>query len=325
MLKKIFNRLKNSFSDTVLDPLDALALTALIKLNLPAKKIDLNSRKLVSTTLAGDKLAKFRGRGMDFDESRVYQTGDDIRSIDWRVTARSGTTHTKIYREERERPVYCFVDCSDSMWFGTQNNFKAVIAAQAASLIAWAASDHGDRIGGVICSEKNIWGLKPAAGKRGVLQLLSLLAKQRPLTNRLSDPDVVAKALLQLRQVAKPGSLIFLLTDGHNLTTAAEQHLASLSKHCQLLFGFIYDPLEMHLPPSGRYSFTDGQQTVTYDTADKKLCESYYRNFMTHFETIKQLANRYQIPLFSLPTNESPADTLAQVFTAKKNRKANVH
>jgi uncharacterized protein (DUF58 family) len=255
---------------------------------------------------------------MDFDESRIYLPGDDVRLIDWRVTARSGKTHTKVYREERERPVYCLCDFSQSMWFATRGNFKAVIAAQAASLIAWAAAEHGDRLGGVIFNEQTVVALKPTAGNRGVLRLLNRFAEQRPDYLLKPDPDNFAKALLQLRHVARPGSLIFILSDGAKLTAMAEQHLARLSQHCEIMFGFVFDPLEKQLPNSGIYTMSDGRQQMSFDSSDMKFAKNYQAAFLDQFERIKKITQRYRTPLFSLETSNSVIDTLRNVFCQRK-------
>jgi uncharacterized protein (DUF58 family) len=123
--------------------------------------LDLNPRRTNQARLAGAYLAKTKGRGMEFDEARHYQPGDDIRTIDWRVTARTGKTHTKLYREEKERPVFLLVDLSNSLHFGTQLLFKSVQAAHLASLIAWVATQRGDRIGGLVINNRQHLEFKP--------------------------------------------------------------------------------------------------------------------------------------------------------------------
>ncbi len=118
-------------------------------MRLSARNIKLDSRLYAIAETAGNRQSRFRGRGIDFQESRNYQPGDDIRTMDWRVTARTGRPHTKVFQEERERPIIIVIDCNPSMFFGTRVAFKAVIAARLAALIAWAAIRNGDRIGAV--------------------------------------------------------------------------------------------------------------------------------------------------------------------------------
>ncbi len=125
--------------------------------------------------LAGLMTSRFRGRGIDFAEVRVYQPGDDIRTIDWRVTARTGVAHTKLFQEERERPVLLLVDQSSSMYFGSRVMFKSVLAARTAALLAWAVLERGDRIGGIVFSEHGHREIRPRRNKHAVLRLLNEL------------------------------------------------------------------------------------------------------------------------------------------------------
>ncbi len=129
------------------------------------------------TNRAGGYLSGFKGRGMDFEEVRAYQPGDDVRLIDWRVTARTGKPFTKIFHEERERPVFIVVDLSATMFFGTKTAFKSVIAAKVAALIAWAAVKNGDRVGGIFYGGENCHELRPKSRNRGVLPFLKLLCE----------------------------------------------------------------------------------------------------------------------------------------------------
>ncbi|MEL0036505.1 MAG: DUF58 domain-containing protein [Gammaproteobacteria bacterium] len=132
-----------------------LTVDELLSLRQQASALDLASKYQVSSTLAGGYRSKFRGRGMDFDEARLYQPGDDIRNIDWRVTARTGKAHTKLFKEERERPVFILIDQSARLFFGSKVAFKSVIAARASALLVWACVNAGCRIGGVIFDDNN--------------------------------------------------------------------------------------------------------------------------------------------------------------------------
>ena len=114
---------------------------------------------------------------MEYDESRLYQPGDDIRNIDWRVTARTGKPHTKLFREERERPVHVWVDLRAPMFFATRGKYKAVRAAELASLFAWTACQQGDRIGGIVFSDNSHHELKPQRGKSAVLRLIKFMVE----------------------------------------------------------------------------------------------------------------------------------------------------
>ena len=151
---------------------------------------------------------------MEFAESRPYAPGDDVRNLDWRVTARTGRTHTKLFREERERTVMLSVDYRAAMWFATRGAFKSVRVAQLASLLAWSASHHGDRVGGQIFSDHGCSEFKPEHGQRGVLRLIRQLAEaQAPALPATASETVPAMAMKHLQQHAKPGTLVFVLSD----------------------------------------------------------------------------------------------------------------
>ncbi|MBY0274525.1 DUF58 domain-containing protein, partial [Candidatus Binatia bacterium] len=129
------------------------SVAELVALRSDAARLDASPRGRVRTLHAGAYASAFRGRGMEFDETRAYQPGDDVRAIDWRVTARTGRVHTKLFHEERERPVLLLVDQRMHMRFGTRDAFKSVVAARAAATVAWAARDQGDRVGGLIVTD----------------------------------------------------------------------------------------------------------------------------------------------------------------------------
>ena len=143
----------------------------LVRCRLQARDLRLDSRLSARSAITGVHASRFRGRGMDYQESRVYQSGDDIRSMDWRVTARTGRAHVKLYQEERERPVVVMVDLGPGMFFATRGAFKSVIAARAAALIGWAAIQNGDRIGALLFNGGH-HEIRPQGGQRGVLRLI---------------------------------------------------------------------------------------------------------------------------------------------------------
>ena len=144
----------------------------LIRLRLLARDLLSRPRQPARSVVAGGHHSRFRGRGMDYLESRGYQAGDDIRNMDWRVTARSGRAHVKVYQEERERPVLLWLDLGNSMMFATRQCYKAVIAAQCATTIAWSAAGNNDRVGGLVFGDNEHYEIKPRRSKQSLLQLL---------------------------------------------------------------------------------------------------------------------------------------------------------
>ncbi|MDH3620225.1 MAG: DUF58 domain-containing protein, partial [Gammaproteobacteria bacterium] len=227
----------------------------LIRLAGPARAIALNVLR-VNSLQTGAYVSRFRGRGMEFDESRPYQPGDDPRSIDWRVTARSTTAYTKLFREERERPVLVAVDLRSNMHFATQGCFKSVNASRAAALLSWAAHHRGDRLGGLIFGDTTHRELKPRLGRRAALRFVHELAEHPDWVRRDSEPtnpDALTQAMSALRRVARPGSLVVVISDFVDFTRAAQSYLSSVARHNEVLAVFLNDPLERELPPPGRY------------------------------------------------------------------------
>ncbi|MEW6983325.1 DUF58 domain-containing protein [Colwelliaceae bacterium 6471] len=264
-----------------------LSINELINYQSKASLINLAGNKNLSGKMAGNYLARSKGRGMEFDEVRHYQVGDDIRAIDWRVTARTGETHTKLFREEIERPVLIATDLSNSMLFGSQLLFKSVQAAHIAALVAWHAKSRGDRIGGVVFNQSQHSELKPRSRQQGVLHYLHALAEiHQDSFSHQKENDIAANTLsleqncARLRQLAKPGSLVYLITDGHYLNQEVTRQLAHISRHCELVVCLVTDPLEHKLPDSQKrinVAITDGENRQNLQLGDKKIASDYQR------------------------------------------------
>jgi len=255
---------------------------------------------------SGLYLSRFKGRGMEFDEARPYQAGDDVRSIDWRVTARTGRTHTKTFREEREQPVFISVDYRPSMVFATRGVFKSVQAARLAALLAWSAKSRGDRVGGQIFSDHGCLELKPGHGKHAVLRFLNALVMPG---YTLKQPVGLSLALNRLVQHARPGSRVFVISDFRGLDDDAQQHLSRLSRHCEVVLIQVYDPLESHLPPRGLYRFSDGDKQCMVDTSDQKRVRAYQQHFLDLQQALQQLSQRLRLSLLSCRSCDHAADT----------------
>ena len=213
-----------------------VSLDELIRLNQSARQLALHDNAMRARQ-SGNYLSRFKGRGMEFDEARLYMPGDDIRAIDWRLTARTGKPHTKLYREERERPVLVSVDYRASMSFATRGVFKSVLAARLASLISWSTHHHGDRIGGQIFTDQMCQEFKPQTGKRAVLHWLKQLADYsktaHPAEADLDNPPL-QQALSRLCRHARPGSQVLIISDFRGLSNNAEHYLMRLSRHCDV-------------------------------------------------------------------------------------------
>jgi uncharacterized protein (DUF58 family) len=297
--------------------LTTVNLKTLIDLSVPAAGLTLR-QQTIRAGLNGSYVSGFKGRGMEFDETRLYQPGDDIRSIDWRVTARSGKAHTKIFREERERPVFISVDNRKAMHFATRGVFKSVLAAKLAGLLAWASEHHGDRIGGQIFSDTACRELKPRNGKNGVLRFLHALVKT---AEDSSHPGFSLDAILsRLIQHARPGSLVYIISDFRGVNDAVETHLAKLSQHCEIVLIFIYDALERSLPEKGLYRFTDELNDVVVDTSDPQRLTSYRQRFDQRLQRLRKMANKMNLNLMLCSTTDDPVKRLRHPLSSSQRR-----
>lgn len=295
-------------------------LTDLISLRFPARQLCLARKKRALSSLAGPNKSNFRGRGIDFEEVRRYQAGDDIRTIDWRVTARSGNAHTKLFQEERERPVLIVVDQRPGMFFGSGHCFKSVLAAHLSSLLAWSALDNGDRIGGLVFNGHEHREIRPRRNRKTVLALLSHINSYNhalPLSPSLSpgDENSFSSMVHNLRRIAKPGSAIFLVSDFHGAEQErAREHLFQLAQHTEITALDCSDPLEQALPRSGFYAVTNGEHRSELQTSNKALRKEYRTRFTQRREVLSHNLQRLGIPLLQASTNEAPFQILQQYY-----------
>lgn len=301
---------------------------SLIKLRLQANQISLN-KSIIHAKQGGAYLSSFKGRGMEFDESRIYQAGDDIRNMDWRVTARTGTAHTKVFREERERPVLLCLDLNASMMFATRNKFKSVIATEIATLIAWSAAKNNDRLGGLIFSSDEHHEIKPRRGKTAVLDFIGRTAKHKSWSaakNRLkvsSSKRNMATAIARLNKVTHPGSLVFIISDFRNMDEKAYSHLANVARHNDIVLIKITDPIEADLPDSGSYKLTDGKNEVQIQTSSNKTRSEYHQRFTDTNEQLEKFCRQNRIHLVQISTRDNALDKLCSSLDMNHHKKQN--
>ncbi len=283
----------------------------------------LANKTLAKAKLAGGHLSPIKGRGMEFNECRQYQPGDDIRSIDWRITARTGKTYSKLFSEEKERPVYVLLDLSPSMYFGSQYRLKSAQACHLTALLAWATKHKSDRVGGIIIGAFGHKELKPQRQQRGIMQLLnetvtlhnaqlnppSVNPNQQPLNSGASaSPESLAGALTRLRLLCKTGSHIMIISDFLNLDDKAQKQLSLLKRHNEIEAWQIYDPLELSLPAlSGnvRLAVSDGKQQGFVSPSNAESRQKYQQHADVKQQALRQIMNRYGIRHHRISSGES--------------------
>ena len=297
------------------------ALDELIALRFSARQLNITRRSRALSALAGPNKSNFRGRGIDFEEVRFYQPGDDIRTIDWRVTARTGEAHTKLFREERERPVIIVADQRSRMFFGSSHCFKSVIAAHISALLAWSGLENGERVGGLVFIDAQHRELRPKRSRRTVLALLSEIDRynhQLP-PEAGKDSQSFADMLSKLRRIARPGSSLFIVSDFSGADTEpAREHLYQLAQHTEITAVKCSDPLEQQLPRSGRYAVTDGVTRSELNTADKGLQRKFSEEKATQAKQLASDLSRLGIPLIRASTGVSALSALQPVYGDKR-------
>jgi uncharacterized protein (DUF58 family) len=265
----------------------------------------------VATPEAGGRASRFRGRGMEFSEVRAYQPGDDVRSIDWRVTARTGRPHSKLFEEERERPVWLLVDLGASMRFGTRSAFKSVAAARAAALLAWEAHGEGERVGASVAAPGSTALLPPGRTRHQLLHLLDVLAAGTSLTG-----DAPTESLeTQLRGLVprlRAGSRVVLVSDFYGYGEPLARILRSLARRCDVTLVHVFDPIESTPPPTGRYRVSDGREIRTVASGrDGAWQRGVAREFAARSRALDELAGRYRMQRIPVRTDDPPARSLS--------------
>lgn len=294
----------------------------LIRLRHSARDLSLFPARMAQSVISGNYRSRMRGRGMDFEEVRPYQPGDDIRTIDWRVTARTNTTHTKIYHEERERPVLIAADLRSSMFFGSQR-LKSLVACDIVAALAWAGLNANDRVGGLVFSPGRQHDSRGRRNRHAVMEIIQHLVQAcEELLTPTPDRFSLAEIIQDLRRVATPGATLVLVSDFHDLDRHCEKHLFELARHSDITLCQVYDPLEAELPPPGQYAVTDGNDTVVLDTRHADTRKQHHQDFVRRQQNLAALGNRLAIPVLGFATDQPVLATLNAAYGKRRRRRA---
>lgn len=267
----------------------------------------------------GNHLSKLRGRGMDFSEVRNYQAGDEIRHMEWRVTARTGRPHIKIYQEERERPVVILADFSPSMFFGTRIAFKSVVASRLAALLSWTAIKQGDRVGGLLFSQDSYKEFMPRAREAGIVSFLSGLSQlsQQKISHYSIETDKMSHALLRLRRVTKPGSVVVLISDFYGINEECAQHLHRLRRHNDVLAYHICDPLELAPPLPQQYAVSNGEEDILFDTRLSAVQNAYQNHCRQRLFDLQELFKSTRVQYVQLTAEDHLPRLVRQTYPGR--------
>lgn len=286
----------------------------LMRLRYKASGFSFLPRQPIHSVLSGRHASRLRGRGLNFEELRGYLRGDDPRHVDWKVTARTGKPHVRVYTEEKDRTVWLLVDQRMNMFFGSRRRMKSVVAAEAAAVAAWRVLAQGDRVGALVFDDREIRVIEPLRSEQRVTRILDcVIEKNHALNARsgiLPNPEMFNQALRRACELVRHDSLVCLVSDAAGIDRETTRWVTRLTAHNDVLFAFIYDPLERALPDAGRLTFTDGQTQVEVDTAEHKLREAYQADFERRLQRMSATSRRHSIPLLAVHTAAPVLDQL---------------
>ncbi len=269
-------------------------------------------RKKNKAVIAGERRSVLRGRGVDFEEVRLYQPGDDVRNIDWNVTARKQVPHTKVFTEERERPTLLIVDQTMTMFLGSKNRLKSVAAADIAARIAWCALNQRDRVGGLIVGVHGIETVKPFRSGTAVVKVLRAIvdANNRLNHSETTNPNAIQKhelwkrALSQLKHIAPAHHRIVAIGDFQGMNNDEIVSLLTRGRHNDLQLIHVYDEIERMLPPSNMYAVTNGKQQVEFHSGKRKLRDEYTTRFGNRLDELRSMCLKHNVMFTSFSTDD---------------------
>ena len=287
---------------------------ALLEYRFAAKKLNYKQHQKVSAVGSGQYRSAIRGQGLEFEEVREYVPGDDIRNIDWRVTARTDKPYLKLFREEKERNILICLDMNPYMRFGTKNTFKSVQAANVAAMLAWSGHHNHDRVGGLLFG-----GVKPSfmhfAPKHQQRSLSMMLRAISDTENyQMQNTVPLSKVITKLRSVAGHGTLVFLIADFFHLDEEAERALVALKKKCDLVLVPISDPADAMLAPVGQLRCANDNKTMVINSNDQKIRDHYHTEWKNYERRLQELTHTQHLACYPISTKDDVVVKMQQML-----------
>jgi len=282
-------------------------INELRRLQFKTRGFSFMPKQPANSLLSGKHVSKLRGRGLNFEELRHYQPGDDIRSMDWKVTQRTGKPHVKVYTEEKERNVYLAIDQRMTMFFGSSHKMKSVIAAELAALMAWRVVETGDRVGAVIYNDDEIKVVPAKRGRSHVVNVLAEIIKKNHQLNLSvphadNDSKAFNKMLNKLHMISGHNALVILIGDGHGWNQQSTDYIKKIRQHSEVIACHVFDPLELDLPQMAQMVVSDGSKQIQFSSLDKAMQHKYQTEIARQLKTYDDTAKKYRIPLLSIDT-----------------------
>ena len=299
-------------------------LDELVRLQFKAQGFTFLPRQPVHSILAGRHASRLRGRGLNFEEIRSYLPGDDIRNMDWKVTARLREPHVRVYTEEKDRPTLLVVDQRMSMFFGSRRTMKSVVAAEAAALAAWRILGAGDRVGAIVFSDSEVTEIAPHRSEARVMQILRTIVEKNHSLGAMqagsmkaapaARPEKLNEAFRSATRVATHNYLVCLISDGYGSDEETVRLVTELSAHNDVITLFIYDPLESELPDAGKVVVSESDLQLEVDTSKSKVREQFNNQFLKRMEKMQDLSRLRSIPLLPIRTDAGVAEQVRSLL-----------
>jgi uncharacterized protein (DUF58 family) len=303
-----------------------VSLKDLVRLQHKARGFSFLPKQPIHSILSGKHTSKLRGRGLNFEELKNYIPGDDIRTMDWKATLRTGKPHVRVYTEERDRHAFMVVDQRAAMFFGSRFKTKSVIAAELGAVGAWRVLDQGDRAGAIIFNDSAAIDIKPHRSKRNVLRILNTIVECNhdllPGIERPANPGMLNRVMEQVLRLAPHDSLICIITDMQGADPITRKLSTLLARHNDVIVGFVYDPLEQELPDAGRLVFSKGEHQLEIDTSGSKVKQGFSTHFNDRLAQARRILIQRAVPLVPISTADDPVEQIRRLLGyARSSRK----
>lgn len=300
------------------------SLADLIRLRFRSAGISLLPRQRAASVLSGRHASRLRGRGLNFEEIRRYLPGDDIRQMDWKVTARTRAPHVRVYTEERGRETLLVVDQRLGMFFGSRRNFKSVTAAEVAALAAWRVIAVKDRVAAVVFGDADLT-VVPGGGSpnhvmrifRAILDRNHALAIDRGI---VPGPGMLNAALQRAERLVTHDALVVVVSDGHGADEETNGILSRIAAHNDVAVALIHDPLEVELPDAGTRVFATGDLQLEADTSSAALRRDFREDFQQRFARARRFLIQREVPLLPVRTDEDAAKQIRRLLGQRVKR-----
>ena len=271
-------------------------------------------RQPVHSLLTGRRASRVRGRGLDFEEIRRYLPGDDPRTIDWRITQRTGRAHVRVFTEERDRAALLVVDQRLNMFFGTRRAMKSFVAAELAALAAWRVFGQGDRPGGLVFNDREIVEVRPHRSRRRVMELLGVVVRMnRELSvdaGLRDEPAMLNRALERVASAERHDTVVCVISDFFGADDETHRHLVRIAGHNDVICALLYDPIKTDMPAAGRLVVSNGDLQLEIDSAKGHLRRSLSTYFAEDLRRTRERLVSIGVPVLTIRTSEDPGDQI---------------